>query len=140
MCGKFVLANWICLAKSLKMVRKWLTYFKLCLCIVYKWRYFIGYYYTCNMTSQLFDQILVEEADTRNYDLNAVIAYYGKHYSTFCYHGKHKEWVYLDDANVRKVSVTHNSYRLLVWGYYSIPQSVVCCFSCDPRWARNGVM
>ena len=52
---------------------------------------------------QLFDQTLTKESNDRVYDLNAVIAYYGKHYSTFCYHGNHQEWVYLDDANVRKV-------------------------------------
>ena len=76
------------------------------------------------MISQLFDQILMEETKARAYHLTAVIAYYGKHYSTFCYHGKHQEWVYLDDANVRKVSVTHNSYCFLIWGYYILNPTI----------------
>lgn len=68
------------------------------------------------MLLQLFDQVLTKESNSRDYDLTAVIAYYGKHYSTFCYHGKHQEWVYLDDANVRKVGfiyVTQNSSNLM---------------------------
>ena len=76
------------------------------------------------MTSQLFDQILMEETKARAYHLTAIITYYGKHYSTFCYHGKHQEWVYLDDANVRKVSVTHNSYCFLIWGYYILNPTI----------------
>ena len=63
---------------------------------------------TC-VISQLFDHVLTKESKNRDYHLTAVIAYYGKHYSTFCYHGNHKEWVYLDDANVRKVSVPQQS-------------------------------
>jgi hypothetical protein len=37
------------------------------------------------------------------YSLVGFVAYYGMHYSAFCFHTRQKTWVYLDDSHVRKV-------------------------------------
>lgn len=52
----------------------------------------------------MFDSVLTDDARTSVYSLKAVVTYYGKHYSTVCYHSTHKEWVYFDDTIVRTVS------------------------------------
>ncbi|XP_062510154.1 inactive ubiquitin carboxyl-terminal hydrolase 54-like [Corticium candelabrum] len=40
---------------------------------------------------------------TTAYNLVGIVAYYGMHYSSFCFHTSQKSWVYLDDSHVRKV-------------------------------------
>ena len=52
----------------------------------------------------MFDSVLADNAKTNVYSLKAVVTYYGKHYSTVCYHSSHQEWVYFDDTIVRTVS------------------------------------
>ena len=37
------------------------------------------------------------------FHLTAMITYYGRHYSTYCFHSHKKEWIYFDDAKFRKV-------------------------------------
>ena len=56
------------------------------------------------LPSQMFDSVLADDARTSVYSLKAVVTYYGKHYSTVCFHGGHQEWVYFDDTIVRTVS------------------------------------
>lgn len=43
-------------------------------------------------------------AQNVEHELVGVVAYYGKHYTTFFFHTKLKVWVYFDDANVKEVS------------------------------------
>ena len=57
---------------------------------------------------QLFDHVFADNAQINEYNLTALIAYYGRHYSTFCYHSKMREWVYFDDAKFRTVRITVN--------------------------------
>lgn len=52
----------------------------------------------------MFDSVLADDAKTSVYSLKAVVTYYGRHYSTVCYHSAHQEWVYFDDTIVRTVS------------------------------------
>ena len=47
--------------------------------------------------------MFTDNAQYNQYELTALIAYYGRHYSTFCYHSKLKEWIYFDDAKFRSV-------------------------------------
>ncbi|KAL1505740.1 hypothetical protein ABEB36_005234 [Hypothenemus hampei] len=42
-------------------------------------------------------------AETTTHNLVGVVTYYGKHYSTFFFHTKLMEWIFLDDATVRDV-------------------------------------
>ncbi|CAG9765088.1 unnamed protein product [Ceutorhynchus assimilis] len=42
-------------------------------------------------------------AETSTHNLVGVVTYYGKHYSTFFFHTKLMEWIFLDDATVRTV-------------------------------------
>lgn len=49
--------------------------------------------------------MFADGAQFNQYELTALIAYYGRHYSTFCYHSKMHEWVYFDDAKFRTVSL-----------------------------------
>ena len=52
---------------------------------------------------QVFDTVSAENAHFNQYQLTAAIAYYGRHYSTFCHHSRKREWIYFDDANFRTV-------------------------------------
>lgn len=65
----------------------------------------------------MFDSVLTDDAKTSLYSLKAVVTYYGKHYSTVCYHSTHQEWVYFDDTIVRTVSApvtaSDTTYHLL---------------------------
>ena len=51
----------------------------------------------------MFDTVSAENAHFNQYQLTAAIAYYGRHYSTFCHHSRKREWIYFDDANFRTV-------------------------------------
>lgn len=42
-------------------------------------------------------------AETTTHNLVGMVTYYGKHYSTFFFHTKLMEWIFLDDATVRDV-------------------------------------
>ena len=61
--------------------------------------------------SQLFDHVFSDSAQCNLLELTAIIAYYGRHYSTFCHHSKLKEWIYFDDAKYRTVSYVISKYR-----------------------------
>lgn len=39
----------------------------------------------------------------KKYRLMGLVTYYGKHYTAFVYHSKYNEWIYCDDAKVRRV-------------------------------------
>ncbi len=52
----------------------------------------------------MFDHVFSDVAQCNQLELAAVVAYYGRHYSTFCYHSKRSEWIYFDDAKFRTVS------------------------------------
>lgn len=58
---------------------------------------------------QVFEHVVSDSARRKQYDLMAVVAYYGRHYITFCYHSVLKEWIYFDDAKFRKVAYSCNS-------------------------------
>lgn len=38
------------------------------------------------------------------YQLKAIVAYYGRHYAAYCFHSHIMHWVYFDDALVKDVS------------------------------------
>ncbi len=59
---------------------------------------------------QVFDHVFSDAAQCNQLELAAVVAYYGRHYSTFCYHSKRSEWIYFDDAKFRTVSELSNSH------------------------------
>ncbi len=64
---------------------------------------------TCILSSpQVFDHVFSDTAQCNQLELTAVVAYYGRHYSTFCYHSKRNEWIYFDDAKFRTVSNLRN--------------------------------
>ncbi|XP_019848851.1 PREDICTED: uncharacterized protein LOC100633619 isoform X1 [Amphimedon queenslandica] len=51
--------------------------------------------------SRIFDR--VSGTGSLEFNLTAMITYYGRHYTTFSYHTKQHSWIYFDDARVRKV-------------------------------------
>ncbi|XP_064393192.1 mucin-2-like isoform X2 [Halichondria panicea] len=53
--------------------------------------------------SEVFDHVFSDAAQCNQLELAAVVAYYGRHYSTFCYHSKRSEWIYFDDAKFRTI-------------------------------------
>ncbi|XP_071440038.1 protein cordon-bleu [Hetaerina americana] len=42
-------------------------------------------------------------ASTASHNLVGLVAYYGRHYSTFFFHSRLRAWIYVDDASVREV-------------------------------------
>ena len=52
---------------------------------------------------QLFDHTMGKQYDV-DFQLVGVVCYYGKHYSTFLYYSKRKEWVSCDDSSIIMVS------------------------------------
>lgn len=54
----------------------------------------------CDVFHQVSDS---RWAHTVSHELVGVVAYYGKHYTTFFFHTKLRVWVYFDDANVKEV-------------------------------------
>lgn len=51
---------------------------------------------------QLFDNVSDPLKGQTPMQLTAVVCYYGKHYSTFCYANQY--WIFYDDAAVKQVS------------------------------------
>ena len=41
--------------------------------------------------------------DKNDYRLEALICYYGRHYTSFCFSKTHNEWLYMSDTLVEKV-------------------------------------
>ncbi|XP_071808401.1 uncharacterized protein [Asterias amurensis] len=51
----------------------------------------------------LFNSVVDDSAKQAALHLVGVVTYYGKHYSTFFYNTAHRQWVYFDDATVKRV-------------------------------------
>jgi hypothetical protein len=51
---------------------------------------------------KIFDRVTSDSAKTP-FNLTSMITYYGRHYSTFCYHSNKRMWMYFDDARFRNV-------------------------------------
>ncbi|CAI8054450.1 Inactive ubiquitin carboxyl-terminal hydrolase 54 [Geodia barretti] len=54
--------------------------------------------------SDIFHRVM-SEAGSKEYCLSGMVAYYGHHYCTFCYHTVLRQWGFFDDANFRTVSM-----------------------------------
>lgn len=54
------------------------------------------------LSIQIFHRVM-SDASSTEYWLSGMVAYYGHHYSTFCYHTLLRQWGYFDDANFRTV-------------------------------------
>ena len=61
---------------------------------------FIDFYF---VIFQLFNSVVDDSAKQAALHLVGVVTYYGEHYSTFFYNTAHRQWVYFDDATVKRV-------------------------------------
>ncbi len=86
--------------------------------------------YNYLLDMQVFDHVFSDAAQCNQLELAAVVAYYGRHYSTFCYHSKRSEWIYFDDAKFRTVSELYPIviFVQLCLRVYVI--SIICSFLC----------
>ncbi|XP_065834330.1 inactive ubiquitin carboxyl-terminal hydrolase 54-like isoform X2 [Oscarella lobularis] len=60
---------------------------------------------------QVFNTAHPSTREENEYVLVALMAYYGMHYSTYCFHTKQEAWIYFDDSRFRKVG---SSWDLVV--------------------------
>ena len=51
----------------------------------------------------MFDHVLDDEYKGLEMKLTGVVTYYGRHYTSFFYNIREKQWLYFDDAHVTKV-------------------------------------
>ena len=64
-----------------------------------------SFFHVVMLLLQVFEHVVSDSARRKQYNLMAVVAYYGRHYITFCYHSVLKQWIYFDDAKFRKVCI-----------------------------------
>ena len=67
--------------------------------------------------AQVFPRVVDDTAKKVELLLAGVVTYYGKHYSTFFYSNKLSNWIYFDDARVRKV-ISSPVLHCFIFSYY----------------------
>ena len=53
----------------------------------------------------MFDHVLDDDYKRVEMKLTGVVTYYGRHYTSFFYNIREKQWLFFDDAQVSKVSI-----------------------------------
>jgi len=51
----------------------------------------------------MFDHVLDDDYKRLEMKLTGVVTYYGRHYTSFFYNIREKQWLFFDDAHVKKV-------------------------------------
>ena len=74
---------------------------------------------------QVFHRVM-SDASSTEYWLCGMVAYYGHHYCTFCYHTVLRQWGFFDDANFRTVCPQYIYVNLYLQAYTTSPMQYLC--------------